>query len=96
MSELPATYWSAGTRDTNNPASDTVKKMLSVPAANATANTWTRLSTPRAEQTGMLARSAARPRSAAIMVARRWPRRSTQAPACRANSRLGSQMRALR
>src|SRR5580704_15226270 len=44
----------------------------------------------------MLANSAARPRSAPIIVARRRPRRSTQAPAGSPNSRLGSHSSAVR
>src|SRR5580692_2533548 len=44
----------------------------------------------------MAANSAARPRSAVIIVARRRPRRSTQAPAGSPNSRLGSHSSAVR
>src|SRR5271154_2590809 len=44
----------------------------------------------------MLANSAARPRSAAIIVCLRRPRRSTQAPAGSPNSRLGSHSSAVR
>src|SRR5215472_8066351 len=44
----------------------------------------------------MVSSSAARPTSAAIMIRRRCPVRSTQAPACRANSRLGSHAAATR
>src|SRR5437868_4228946 len=44
----------------------------------------------------MLKKSAARPRSAAIIVARRRPRRSAQAPASSPNSRLGSHSSAVR
>ena len=44
----------------------------------------------------MLANSAARPTSAAIIVRLRRPRRSTQAPAGGPNSRLGSHSSAVR
>ena len=44
----------------------------------------------------MDANSAARPRSAAIIVRLRCPRRSTQAPAGSPNSKLGSHSSAVR
>ncbi len=43
-----------------------------------------------------MASAAARPRSARIIAIRRLPRRSTHAPACSANSRLGSHCSAVR
>ena len=42
----------------------------------------------------MLANRTVRPRSAAIIVAGQWPRRSASAPACSPNSRLGSHTKA--
>jgi hypothetical protein len=96
MSDCPSTNRSGLTRDTNSDASATLNAMLSVPAPNVTAYSSHKVSTCSAYRTGMAANSAARPRSAVIIVARRRPRRSTQAPAGSPNSRLGTHSSAVR
>ena len=80
----------------NRVPSDTVNNTDSDPAANVTTHICTRVSTCSAKHSGMVANAAARPRSARIIAFRRLPRRSTHAPACSPNSRLGSHWSAVR
>ncbi len=80
-SELASTKRSRGTIVWKSDASETLKTTASAPAPKATAYNWAKVSASKAYASGTLTRSAARPRSQTIIVARRLPRRSTHAPA---------------
>ena len=62
----------------------------------ATAYSCASVSAPNQNAIGKLRSAAARPRSAAIIWRRRWPRRSSHAPAYRENSKLGTRPAVIR
>ena len=95
-SEVASRYWSRWTIDWKSDAFATPKTTLNVPTRRATAYSCHKVSTSAAYAIGTETRTAARPTSAAIIVPRRRPRRSTQAPAGSEKSRYGNQPAAVR
>ena len=88
--------WTRSRRGTivgRNARSAVSKNVVSTAIRNATSSSWGSDSQPPNAAMGIVARSAARPRSAQIITGRRR-RRSTHAPATRPTARPGDQLHA--